>query len=274
MARIIKVKDKEIEIGKRTLVMGILNVTPDSFSDGGDFFDITKAIEHAKEMVRDGADIIDVGGMSTRPGHEDVPIEEEIRRVVPIIEKLSKELDVLISVDTYRWEVALKALEAGAHILNDVWGLQYDNGEMARVISKYDPIVIVMHNQNSTEYDKDIILSMREFFKRSFELIDKNNIPREKVFIDPGIGFGKNFDQNIEVLRRMDELKDIAPILLGTSRKRFIGALLNNIPPKERCEGTIATSVLGIEKGVEIVRVHDVLENKKALLVADKLVRG
>ncbi|WP_177160515.1 dihydropteroate synthase [uncultured Fusobacterium sp.] len=276
MARIIKVKDKEIEIGKRTLVMGILNVTPDSFSDGGDFFDVTKAIEHAKEMVRDGADIIDIGGMSTRQGHEDVPVEEEIRRVVPIIEKLSKELDVLISVDTYRWEVAEKALEAGAHILNDVWGLQYDNGEMACVIAKYDPIVIVMHNQNSTEYDKDIILSMREFFERSFELIDKNNIPREKVFIDPGIGigFGKDFDQNIEVLRRMDELKDIAPILLGTSRKTFIGALLNNVPPKERCEGTIATSILGIEKGVEIVRVHDVLENKKALLVADKLVRG
>ena len=148
MTRIIKIKDKEIEIGKRTLVMGILNVTPDSFSDGGDFFDVTKAIEHAKEMVRDGADIIDIGGMSTRPGHEDVPdvpIEEEIRRVVPIIEKLSKELDVLISVDTYRWEVAEKALEAGAHILNDVWGLQYDNGEMTRVIAKYDPIVIVMH---------------------------------------------------------------------------------------------------------------------------------
>lgn len=274
MARIIKVRNKEMEIGKRTLVMGILNVTPDSFSDGGDFFDITKAIEHAKKMVRDGADIIDIGGMSTRPGHEDVPIEEEIRRVVPVVEKLSKELDVLISVDTYRWEVALKALEAGAHILNDVWGLQYDDGEMARVISKYDPIVIVMHNQNSTEYDKDIILSMREFFEKSFELIDKNNIPREKVFIDPGIGFGKNFEQNIEVLRRMNELKDMAPILLGTSRKRFIGTLLNNVPPKERCEGTITTSVLGIEKGVEIVRVHDVLENKKALLVADKLVRG
>lgn len=274
MTRIIKARDKKIEIGKRTLVMGILNVTPDSFSDGGDFFDVTKAIEHAKEMIRDGADIIDIGGMSTRPGHEDVPVEEEIRRVVPIIEKLSKELDVLISVDTYRWEVAEKALEAGAHILNDVWGLQYDNGEMACVIAKYDPIVIVMHNQNSTEYDKDIILSMREFFERSFELIDKNNIPREKVFIDPGIGFGKDFDQNIEVLRRMDELKDIAPILLGTSRKRFIGALLNNVPPKKRCEGTIATSILGIEKGVEIVRVHDVLENKKALLVADKLVRG
>ena len=273
MSRIIKARGKEIEIGKRTLVMGILNVTPDSFSDGGDFFDITKAIEHAKEMVKDGADIIDVGGMSTRPGHQDVSIEEEIRRVVPVIEKLLEEVDVLISVDTYRWEVAEKALEAGAHILNDVWGLQYDNGEMAHIISKYGPIVIVMHNQNSAEYKKDIIASMREFFEKSFELIDKNNIDRNKVFIDPGIGFGKDFDQNIEVLRRMDELKDMAPILLGTSRKRFIGALLNNVPPKERCEGTIATSVLGIEKGVEIVRVHDVLQNKKALLVADKLVR-
>lgn len=274
MTRVIKVKDKEIEIGKKTLIMGILNITPDSFSDGGDFFDLDKAIEHAKEMVKDGADIIDVGGMSTRPGHQEVSVEEEISRVIPVIKRLSKEIDALISVDTYRWQVALKALEVGAHIINDVWGLQYDNGEMAKVISKYNPIVIVMHNQNSKKYDKDIILSMREFFEKSFSLIDNNNIDRKKVFIDPGIGFGKGFDENIEVLRRMDELKDIAPILLGTSRKRFIGTLLNDVPPKERCEGTIATSILGIEKGVEIVRVHDVLQNKKALLVADKLVRG
>lgn len=270
---ILKVRDKSIEIGKKTLIMGILNITPDSFSDGGDYLDIDKAIEHAKDMVRDGADIIDVGGMSTRPGHEEVSVEEEINRVIPVIKRLTKEIDALISIDTYRWEVAEKALELGVHIVNDVWGLQYDEGQMAKLISKYDCLVVVMHNQDDKEYEKDIILSMREFFNKSFSLIDNNKISRERVFIDPGIGFGKGFDENIEVLKRLDELKDIAPILLGTSRKRFIGTLLNGVPPKERCEGTIATSILGIEKGVEIVRVHDVLENKKALLVADKLVR-
>lgn len=270
---ILKVRDKSIEIGKKTLIMGILNITPDSFSDGGDYLDVEKAIQHAKDMVRDGADIIDVGGMSTRPGHEEVSVEEEINRVIPVIRRLTKEVDALISIDTYRWEVAEKALELGVHIVNDVWGLQYDEGQMAKLISKYDCLVVVMHNQDDKEYEKDIILSMREFFNKSFSLIDNNNISHERVFIDPGIGFGKGFDENIEVLKRLDELKDIAPILLGTSRKRFIGTLLNGVPPKERCEGTIATSILGIEKGVEIVRVHDVLENKKALLVADKLVR-
>lgn len=272
--KIIKVRDKEIEIGKRTLIMGILNITPDSFSDGGDYYDIDKAINHAKEMIRDGADIIDVGGMSTRPGHEEISVEEEINRVLPVVKRLVKEVDCLISVDTYRWEVALEVLKVGAHIINDVWGLQYDKGEMAKIVGEYKPILVVMHNQNSKEYKEDIMLSMRKFFEKSFMLIDNNNIPHENVFIDPGIGFGKDINLNIEVLRRLGELKDIAPILLGTSRKRFIGTLLGDIPPKERCEGTISTNILSIDKGVEIIRVHDVLEHKKALLVADKLIRG
>ena len=266
-------RNKKIELGKRTLIMGILNVTTDSFSDGGDYADIEKAVERAKEMIEQGADIIDIGGMSTRPGHEDIPIELEMERVIPVIKRISKELDTIISIDTYRYEVAEEAVKNGAHIINDVWGLQWDNGEMAKVAAKYDVPVIAMHNQNGTHYEKDIIISMRKFFEKTFEIAEKNNLSKDKIIIDPGIGFGKDFDLNLEVLHRMNEIRDIAPILLGTSRKRFIGTLLNGLPPKERAEGTVATTVAGIERGADIVRVHDVLENKRAALVADAIIR-
>ena len=266
-------KNKKIELGKRTLIMGILNVTTDSFSDGGDYADIEKAVARAKEMAAEGADIIDIGGMSTRPGHEDISIELEMERVIPVIKRISAELDTIISIDTYRYEVAEKALENGADIINDVWGLQYDKGEMAAVAAKYDVPVIVMHNQNGTHYEKDIMVSMREFFEKSFKIAEENGLSKDKIVIDPGIGFGKDMEQNIEVLHRMGEIRDIAPILLGTSRKRFIGALLNGLPPKERAEGTVATTVAGIERGADIVRVHDVLENKRAALVADAIIK-
>ena len=266
-------KNKKIELGKRTLIMGILNVTTDSFSDGGDYADIEKAVARAKEMAAEGADIIDIGGMSTRPGHEDISIELEMERVIPVIKRISAELDTIISIDTYRYEVAEKALENGADIINDVWGLQYDKGEMAAVAAKYDVPVIVMHNQNGTHYEKDIMVSMREFFEKSFKIAEENGLSKDKIVIDPGIGFGKDMEQNLEVLHRMGEIRDIAPILLGTSRKRFIGALLNGLPPKERAEGTVATTVAGIERGADIVRVHDVLENKRAVLVADAIIR-
>ena len=266
-------KNKKIELGKRTLIMGILNVTTDSFSDGGDYADIEKAVARAKEMVSEGADIIDIGGMSTRPGHEDISVELEMERVIPVIKRISAELDIIISIDTYRYEVAEKALENGADIINDVWGLQYDKGEMAAVAAKYDVPVIVMHNQNGTHYEKDIMVSMREFFEKSFKIAEENGLSKDKIVIDPGIGFGKDMEQNLEVLHRMGEIRDIAPILLGTSRKRFIGALLNGLPPKERAEGTVATTVAGIERGADIVRVHDVLENKRAALVADAIIR-
>lgn len=266
-------KNKKIELGKRTLIMGILNVTTDSFSDGGDYADIEKAVARAKEMAAEGADIIDIGGMSTRPGHEDISVELEMERVIPVIKRISAELDTIISIDTYRYEVAEKALENGADIINDVWGLQYDKGEMAAVAAKYDVPVIVMHNQNGTHYEKDIMVSMREFFEKSFKIAEENGLSKDKIVIDPGIGFGKDMEQNLEVLHRMGEIRDIAPILLGTSRKRFIGALLNGLPPKERAEGTVATTVAGIERGADIVRVHDVLENKRAALVADAIIR-
>lgn len=270
---ILKCRDKNIELGKRTLIMGILNVTPDSFSDGGRYNSLELALEQAKKMVKDGADIIDIGGESTRPGHTQISVEEEIERVVPVIEMLSRELDVVISIDTYKYQVAEAALKAGAHIINDIWGLQYDNGEMAKLVADYNVTVIAMHNQNGTEYSEDIILSMRRFFKKTYEIADRYGILRDNIILDPGIGFGKGMEENIEVLTRLEELRDMGRILLGTSKKRFIGTILGGVPTDERVEGTVATTVIGIGKGVDIVRVHNVLENKRAALVADRIYR-
>ena len=269
----INCRGKEILLGERTLVMGILNVTPDSFSDGGKYNSIDAALAHAKKLIAEGADIIDVGGESTRPGHTQISSEEEIKRVVPVIEKLSRELDIIISIDTYKYDVAEEVIKAGAHIINDIWGLQYDNGEMAELVKKYDVPIIVMHNQNDEIYKKDIMLTLREFFEKTYKISDKYEIGRNKIILDPGLGFGKNVEQNIEVLSRLNELKDMGPILLGASKKRFIGKLLNDLPFDERVEGTVATTVIGVEKGVDIVRVHNVLENKRACLVADGIYR-
>ena len=269
----INCRGKEILLGERTLVMGILNVTPDSFSDGGKYNSIDAALAQAKKLIAEGADIIDVGGESTRPGHTQISSEEEIKRVVPVIEKLSRELDIVISIDTYKYDVAEEAIKAGAHIINDIWGLQYDNGEMAELVKKYDVPIIVMHNQNDEIYKKDIMLTLREFFEKTYKISDKYEIDRNKIILDPGLGFGKNVEQNIEVLSRLNELKDMGPILLGASKKRFIGKLLNDLPFDERVEGTVATTVIGVEKGVDIVRVHNVLENKRACLVADGIYR-
>ena len=272
---ILKCRDKNIELGKKTLIMGILNVTPDSFSDGGRYNNLDSALEQAKKMIEDGADIIDIGGESTRPGHTQISVEEEIGRVVPVIEMLSKELDIVISIDTYKYQVAEAALKAGAHIINDIWGLQYDNGEMAKLAADYNVPVIAMHNQNGTEYNEDIILSMRKFFERTYEISDKYGISRDNIILDPGIGigFGKGMEENIEVLARLEELRDMGRILLGTSKKRFIGTILGGLSTDERVEGTVATTVIGIGKGVDIVRVHNVLENKRAALVADRIYR-
>ena len=270
--QILKCRDKELELGKRTLIMGILNVTPDSFSDGGEHNGLEEAIKHAQKMIDEGADIIDIGGESTRPGHTQISDDEEIARVVPVIKKVV-ELGAIVSIDTYKYRVAEAAFEAGAHILNDIWGLQYDNGEMAKVVKKYNVPVIAMHNQVEKEYEKDIIFSIKEFFKKTYEIAHKNGILKESVILDPGIGFGKGIDENLEVLSRLEELREEGRILLGASRKRFIGTILNDLPPQERVEGTIATTVIGIEKGVDIVRVHDVLTNKRAAMVADRIVR-
>ena len=260
------------DYNKRTYIMGILNVTPDSFSDGGIFNSVDKALEHAREMIKEGADIIDLGGESTRPGHKYVDSYEELRRVIPVIKKLKSELDIPISVDTYKAQVAEESLKLGVEMINDIWGLRKDKN-MASVIAKYKAYVCIMHNQDNTEYDKDIMESIKEFLQDSVDLALKSGIKKEKIVLDPGIGFGKTFEQNLEVLKRLDEIKTLGyPILLGTSRKSVIGNVLN-VEPKERLEGTIATTVLGIRDGVDIVRVHDVKENLKAAKMADAIYR-
>ena len=262
-----------LDYGKKTYIMGILNVTPDSSSDGGDYTNIDIAVNHAKEMIELGADMIDLGGESTRPGHKFVSAEEEISRIVPVIKRLKEEINVPISIDTYKSEVAEEALKLGVDMVNDVWGLTYD-GKMADVVAKYDGEVCIMHNQEGTDYDKDIMEAIKEFLQNSIDMALKAGVKKEKIVLDPGIGFGKTYEQNIEVLERLGELRDLGyPVLLGTSRKSVLGKILENSTPKERVNATVATTVLGVKDGVDIVRVHDVKENKEAAMVADAIYR-
>ena len=264
-------RDKSLEMGKRTYIMGILNMTPDSFSDGGKYNTLEKGIERALQMIEEGADIIDVGGESTRPGHTPVDEEEEMRRVVPVIEKLSKISNVIISVDTMKSNVALRALEAGAHIVNDVWGLQRDP-KMAEVVTKYHAGVIMMHNSNVAEYE-DVVQDIIKFLQKSIEIGEKAGIDKSQMAVDPGIGFGKTLDHNLEVMNRLEELKILGlPLLLGTSRKSMIGKVLN-LDVDDRLEGTAATVAVGIAKGVDIVRVHDIKQMLRVAKMTDAMVR-
>ncbi len=258
---------------KKTYIMGILNVTPDSFSDGGSFDETEKAIAHAQEMVAQGVDIIDVGGESTRPGHTVISDEEEINRIVPIIRALKKSIHVPISLDTYKSAVAQVALENGVDMINDIWGLQKDE-KMASVVAKFNAPIIVMHNQDTTSYSGDIMEEVIRVLNKSVDIAVANGVDRENIILDPGIGFGKTSEQNLFVMARLSELKVIGlPILLGTSRKSMIGKILD-LPPNERVEGTVATSVIGIMQGMNILRVHDVKENYRAAKVADAIMRG
>lgn len=262
-----------LNLGTKTYIMGILNITPDSFSDGGKYINLDNAVKHAKEMLEEGADILDIGGESTRPGSEQVAKEEELNRVLPVIKRLVNEVNVPISVDTYKAYVAEKVLEAGAHIINDVWGLQRDE-DMASVIAKYNVPVVIMHNQLGTKYDVDIIEAISNFFKESIDIAIRAGIKKDKIILDPGIGFGKTPEQNIHVMSRLEELNELGyPILLGTSRKSMIGKILD-LPSNERVEGTLSTSVIGIMKGIDIIRVHDIKENLRTVKVTDAIVRG
>lgn len=254
---------KSLTLGERTLVMGILNVTPDSFSDGGKWNTRDKMLYHMEQMVKDGADIIDIGAESSRPGFTVMSADEEIERLLPFLEALIPECPVPVSVDTFKAQTARVAAEHGAHMLNDIWGMQYEKepGKMAAVAAETGLPIVVMHNQDRKEYAGDIIDSMRDFFRRSIALADAAGLKRENIILDPGIGFGKTPEGNVEVLRRQQELLTIDgeeyPLLLGTSRKSFIGAALD-LPVEERMEATGATCVIGIMKGAGIVRVHDV----------------
>lgn len=262
----------ELKLGERTLIMGILNVTPDSFSDGGRYFNLENAIDQAERMIKEGVDILDIGAESTRPGHEEVSSEEEWRRLEPILKALIERVSVPVSIDTYKARVAAKALEAGAHMINDVWGLQKDP-DMARVVGEYKAPVIVMHNQEGTTYHH-LMGDMMNFLRHSIELAEGQGLSGDQIIVDPGIGFGKTTEQNLEVMSRMVEFKTLGhPVLLGTSRKSMIGKTLN-LTVDERLEGTLATSVLGVVSGVDIIRVHDVQANRRAVQMADAIVRG
>jgi dihydropteroate synthase len=270
-------KDKQIECGKYTLnygektqVMGILNVTPDSFSDGGNYVDIDQAITHAKEMVKHGADIIDIGGESTRPGYEVISVEEEVARVVPVIKRLSKEIEVPISIDTYKAEVAKQAIEAGATIINDIWGAKADP-DMASVAASYDVPIILMHNRHDRNYTQ-IIPDMIADLMESVKIVTDAGVKDEKIILDPGIGFAKTKEDNLVVMRHLESFVQLGyPVLLATSRKSFIGHVLD-LPPIERMEGTGASICLGIAKGCQLIRVHDVLEMSRMAKMMDAML--
>ncbi|MEB1805996.1 MAG: dihydropteroate synthase [Bacillaceae bacterium] len=253
-----------------TTVMGILNATPDSFSDGGLFNEIETAVRHAKEMVSQGAKIIDIGGESTRPGAEKVEQNEELKRVIPIISAIAKEVDVPISIDTYKSEVAKQAIEAGASIINDVWGAKADP-KMAGVAAAYDVPIILMHNRTNKNY-VNLLEDMKRDLQESIDICHEAGVRDDQIILDPGIGFAKTYEHNLEVMRKLDEIVDLGyPVLLGTSRKSFIAKALD-LPVDERVEGTGATVCLGIAKGCQIVRVHDVLEMSRMAKMMDAML--
>ncbi|MBR5564736.1 MAG: dihydropteroate synthase [Roseburia sp.] len=264
--------NREFDVKNKTYIMGILNITPDSFSDGGSFYDIELALKHAEDMIKKGAHILDIGGESTRPGHTQITDAEEITRIVPVIKAIKENFDIPISVDTYKSKVAEAAILAGADLINDIWGLKYD-GTMAEVIARYNKPCCLMHNRRDTDYQnfmEDVKADLRE----SVKMARKAGITADKIILDPGVGFAKTYEQNLEIIAKLGELKDLdCPILLGTSRKSVIGLTLD-LPVEERLEGTLATTVMAVEHGCAFVRVHDVQANARAVLMTEKILQS
>ena len=270
MIKNMKIGSKNFVIGERTYIMGILNVTPDSFSDGGQHNKLKDAFGHAQKMIEEGADIIDVGGESTRPNYTMISEEEEIARVVPVIEAIRKRFDIPISIDTYKSKVARAACQAGADLVNDIWGLKYDP-DMAAAVKEMDVPVCIMHNRKEIDYQnfmEDFLADMKE----SITIAKNAGIAEDKIMIDPGIGFAKTLSMNLSLVNHLEILKQFGyPVLLGTSRKSMIGNTLK-VPVDQRLEGTIATSVIGVMKGCHFIRVHDVLENQRAIRMTEAIL--
>ena len=262
--------NRKFDVGNRCYIMGILNVTPDSFSDGGLWLDTDDALRHTEKMINDGADIIDVGGESTRPGFESISIQEELDRVIPIIEALSKRFDVPISIDTYKSDVALTALKAGAVMVNDVWGFKHDL-KMSKIVKDNNAVCCLMHNRKSIKYKKfinDILSDLHE----SVGIALNAGITPDKIIIDPGIGFAKTYEMNLEVINKLDLIVNIGyPVLLGASRKSFIGMTLD-LPISERLEGSLAVAVIAVMRSCSFVRVHDVKETKRVILMTEAIL--
>ena len=254
-----------------TYIMGILNVTPDSFSDGGKFSDLDSALKRTEEMIRQGADVIDIGGESTRPGYTHISTDEEIQRVCPVIEKIKENFDLPVSIDTYHHDTAQAAIKSGADMINDIWGLQYDSGEMAATAAKYGVPVCLTHNKREpvyTDFLKDVPTDLSE----SIDIAVKAGISRDKLMIDPGIGFAKSYEQNLILTGNLQVLDKLQiPVVLGTSRKSMIGLALD-LPSDQRIEGTIVATVIAVQRGCLFVRVHDILQNKRAITMTEKLM--
>ena len=254
----------------RTYIMGILNVTPDSFSDGGKFNQMDAALYHAEEMIRDGADIVDVGGESTRPGHTVISDDEEISRVTPVIEAIKSRFDIPVSIDTYKGKVTEAALKAGADLVNDIWGFKFDH-KVAELTAQYGAACCLMHNRSEPTYQDylyDIVADLKECVRIAKDV----GISDDKIILDPGVGFGKTYQMNLEIINHVDVLHSLGfPILLGTSRKSVIGQTLN-LPTDQRVEGTLATTVVGILKGCAFVRVHDIKENKRVIQMTEAIM--
>ncbi|UCC40097.1 MAG: dihydropteroate synthase [Candidatus Aminicenantes bacterium] len=273
----LQINGKDYTLGQRTWIAGVINVTPDSFSDGALYIDRDKATERGVELVSEGSDIIDIGGESTRPGSESVSVEEELNRVVPVISALRKKTDIPISIDTTKPEVAEAALNAGADIINDISSLLFDP-RMGPLAARMDVPVILMHMKGTPKtmqlnpsYE-NVTFELKAFLKERLETAEAHGIKKEKLIIDPGIGFGKRFEDNLTLINNLSSLEELGrPVLVGISRKSFIGRILN-VPPQERLEGTIASAILSIANGAHILRVHDVASVKKAILVAEAIM--
>ena len=263
---------RDFDLKNKTYIMGILNVTPDSFSDGGQWTKADHALRHVEAMIDEGADIIDVGGESTRPGYTKISVDEECNRVNPIIEEIRKHFDVPISIDTYKAPVALGALQAGADLVNDIWGFKADT-QIAEITVKYGAACCLMHNHKEPMYS-DFMANVIDDLEDSIYLAKTAGVPDDKIMVDPGVGFAKSYRQNLEVINKLEQLHQLnVPVLLGTSRKSVIGLALS-LPIDERLEGTIATTVIGVMKGVSFVRVHDIAANKRAIQMTEEVLYG
>ena len=266
----IEIGNREFDVKNHTYVMGILNVTPDSFSDGGKYDQLDLALFHAQEMIDDGADIIDVGGESTRPGYTMISDEEEIERTVPVVEALKERFDIPISIDTYKSKVAKANIKAGVDLVNDIWGMKYDK-DMAKLVADTKVACCLMHNRDEASY-KHFMKEMIEDIKESVKIVKEAGVKNKRIILDPGVGFGKTYDNNLEAIRCLKDLEELGyPVLLGTSRKSVIGLSLD-LPSDQRMEGTLATTVMGVMQGVAFVRVHDVKENKRAIMMTEAVL--
>lgn len=265
-----KIGNRMFDTDHHTYIMGILNVTPDSFSDGGKWNEREAALRHVQDMTEQGADIIDIGGESTRPGYTLLSDEEEMSRVLPIIEAVKANFDVPVSVDTYKSAVAEAAIKAGADLVNDIWGLKYDS-RLAGIIAEYDTACCLMHNRKEADYT-DFIPDMCNDLRETLDIAKKAGIKDERIILDPGVGFGKTYENNLEAVNKLETLHGLGyPILLGTSRKSMIGLALG-LPSSERVEGTLVTTVFGVMKGAAFVRVHDIKENARAIKMAEAIL--